>query len=453
MFTRIRIAFTPRAVLFSLVALAGAGLVDISFSSLGKPWNLGPTLAFADDFKTVMPPEATGFRGTVTGTIAKSPGNDWFIIKVVNVVSYTPGNKTRITPDALTALWKDKYVAVLLIKTMPQLNVGDTVSVTTFQFEAHLRSIDGVAVKQNAVPADPNNSPGPASRPEFKLPDGVKVLRDVEYARVGDRSLTMDIFTPTLTRGKLPVVVWIYGCAWRGAWRRDASLPGMNVVGDLVGRGYAMASITHRLSSEAVFPAQIEDCKAAIRFLRANAAKYSLNANHIGVWGASSGGHLASLLGTSGDVKAVEGTVGDNLGVSSRVQCVVDYFGPSDMNKFKGQPVWPKVDDPKSPLCQLFGGLLADKQDRVAQANPITYITRDCPPFLVAHGDKDNSVPFNQSELLVDALKKAGVDVTFQVVQGGGHGFNPAQSQKLMPIVTAFLDKHLKTPPASQPAE
>ena len=292
---------------------------------------------------------------------------------------------------------------------------------------------------------------GPTTRPAMSLPDGVKVLRDVEYAKVGNRSLIMDIFTPTAASGKMPVIVWIYGCAWRGEWRRDASLPGMNTVGALVGRGYTFVNITHRLSSEAVFPAQIEDCKAAIRFLRSNAAKYSLDADHIGVWGGSSGGHLSALLGTSGGAKDLEGQVGDNLGVSSRVQCVVDYFGPSDMNKFKGQPVWPKVDDLKSPLCLLVGGLLADKQDLVTKANPITYITKNCPPFFVAHGDKDNSVPFNQSELLVDALKKAGVDVTFEPVKGGGHGFNPEQNRRLDPLVNAFLDKHLKGA-ASQPA-
>jgi len=284
--------------------------------------------------------------------------------------------------------------------------------------------------------------PGPKGPPEAKLPEGVNVLRGVEYAKVGDRSLQLDIYTPTERQGKLPLVVWIHGGAWRGGWRGHG--PGFNAIGKVVPHGYVMASISHRFSQDAVFPAQIEDCRAAIRFLRANAAKYSVDGDHIGVWGESSGGHLAALLGTSGGVKDLEGEVGDNLGVSSRVQAVVDYCGPSDFMKFAGHPTWVKVDDPKSPVCQLVGGLLADKKDLVAKANPITYITKDTPPFLIAHGDKDNAVPFNQSELLADALKKAGVDVTFEVIQGGGHNFGGAQYERLVPIVMAFFDKHLK---------
>jgi len=279
-------------------------------------------------------------------------------------------------------------------------------------------------------------------QPRAKLPEGVKALRDVEFAKVGGKSLQLDIYTPTEPKGKLPLVVWIFGGAWRGGSRLHG--PGFNAIGVLVPHGYVVACISHRFSGEAIFPAQIEDCKAAIRFLRANAAKYSIDGDHIGVWGESSGGHLSALLGTSGAVEDLEGQVGDNLGVSSRVQCVVDYCGPSDFLKFEGQATWVKVDDPKSPVCQLVGGLLADRKELVAKANPITYISRDDPPFLVAHGDKDNAVPFNQSELLVDALKKAGVDVTFEVIKGGGHNFGQAQYERLIPIVRAFFDKHLR---------
>ncbi|HUT33484.1 MAG TPA: alpha/beta hydrolase [Planctomycetota bacterium] len=279
-------------------------------------------------------------------------------------------------------------------------------------------------------------------QPGAKLPEGVNVLRDVEFAKVGGKSLQLDIYTPTEPKGKLPLVVWIFGGAWRGGSRLHG--PGFNAIGAVVPHGYVVACISRRFSGEAIFPAQIEDCKAAIRFLRANAAKYSADGDHIGVWGESSGGHLSALLGTSGDVKDLEGQVGDNLGVSSRVQCVVNYCGPSDFTKFAGHPTWVKVDDPKSPICQLVGGLLTDKKELVAKANPITYITKDDPPFLVAHGDKDNAVPFNQSELLVEALKKGGVDVTFEAIKGGGHNFGAAQYERLIPIVLAFFDKHLK---------
>jgi acetyl esterase/lipase len=270
------------------------------------------------------------------------------------------------------------------------------------------------------------------------LPQGAKAMQNVQYAQVGDKSLLLDLYLPAQAKGPLPLVVWIHGGAWSAG-----SKEGCPAVW-LVGRGYAVASINYRLSQEAIFPAQIEDCKAAIRYLRASAARYSIDANHIGVWGSSAGGHLVALLGTSGDVKELEGAVGDNLTASSRVQCVVDYFGPTDFMKFKDQPTWVKVNQPDSPLVRLVGGLLEEKKDLVAKANPITFISRDDPPFLVAHGDKDNTVPISQSQLLVAALRKAGVAVTFEVVKGAGHGFNGVQNEALNSIVTSFFDKHLK---------
>jgi len=258
--------------------------------------------------------------------------------------------------------------------------------------------------------------------------------------------LGLDIYKPATVDGKLPLVVWIHGGAWRGGSKKNCPLL------FLTEHGYAVASIDYRLSQEAIFPAQIEDCKAAIRFLRANAVKYSIDADHIGVAGDSAGGHLVALLGTSGGARELEGKVGNHLAVSSAVQCVVDYYGPTDMLKFKDQPVWPKVDDPKSPLCQLMGGKLMDKQDLVTKANPITYVSKNAPPFLIIHGNADNTVPINQSELLVAALKQAGADVTFEVVKGGGHGFNPEQTRRLLPVVTDFFDKHLKGGAPPQPA-
>jgi len=285
---------------------------------------------------------------------------------------------------------------------------------------------------------------GPPDGADAAAPGAVQARRDVEYATIAGKRLLLDIFTPAAAQGNLPLVVWIHGGAWRGGSKGQC--PAI----DLTKNGYVVASIDYRFSQEAIFPAQIEDCKAAIRFLRANAAKFAIDPDHIGVGGDSAGGHLVALLGTSGGVADLEGKVGDHLAVSSSVQCVVDFYGPTDMMKFKDQPVWPKVDDPASPLCQLFGGTLAAKHDLVAKANPITYVSKDDPPFLIIHGNADTTVPLNQSELLVEALKTAGVDVTFEVVKGGGHGFNPTQNQRLAPIVAAFFDKHLK--PAARPA-
>lgn len=299
----------------------------------------------------------------------------------------------------------------------------------------------------------------PASKPEGKPPASSKDLGDVphtkvtvEFAVVGDKHLMMSIYTPKDLEGKLPLVVWIYGGAWRNLWTNDPrSMPGGNGIGVLVKNGYAVASISHRLarsyggSKAWVFPAQIHDCKGAIRFLRANAEKYSLNVDRIGVWGGSSGGHLAALLGASGGVKSLEGSVGGNLNFSSRVHCVVDCSGPTDLSRL--EKTCAHLYGPgQSPPATLVGGPTLQHKDLVKMANPVTYVTKDSPPFLIAHGDKDTLVPMEQSQLLVDALKGAGVKVTFEVVKGVGHGgATPAQDARLNHLVLEFFDKHLKT--------
>jgi len=319
-----------------------------------------------------------------------------------------------------------------------------------------------VAAGQPQVSAQPAK-PGPAkpaSQPVGKapkLPAGVKVLAEVAYAKVGDTSLPMEIYVPTESKGNLPVVVYIPGGAWRNLRTRD-SLPNSITVAALAAHGYALVNIGHRLAQDvgaqkaAHFPAQIFDCKAAIRFVRANAAKYNFDADHIGVWGGSSGGHLAALLGTSGSVKELEGDVGDNLTFSSRVQCVADFSGPTDLVKldaFCSHNYAPG----RSPPVMLLGGPMAEHKDMAIKANPITFVTKDAPPFLITHGDKDPAVPINQSELLVDALKKVGVEVTFEVVKGGGHGpGTPAQEERINRLLVDFFDKHLKASATSQPA-
>jgi acetyl esterase/lipase len=191
------------------------------------------------------------------------------------------------------------------------------------------------------------------------------------------------------------------------------------------------------LSQHATFPAQIEDCKAAIRWLRANAAKYHFDPDHIGVWGASAGGHLVALLGTTGGMKELEGKEG-KLEESSRVQAVVDWFGPSDFRKIG---VAPKT----SPVVKLLGGQISETKEKAALASPLAHVARGEPPFLIMHGDKDATVPLAQSEMLADALKKAGVEVTLKVLKGAKHGgpeFSTPESRKL---IEEFFDKHLKS--------
>ncbi|MGA2032993.1 MAG: alpha/beta hydrolase [Thermoguttaceae bacterium] len=274
-----------------------------------------------------------------------------------------------------------------------------------------------------------------------KRPEGLRILRDLEYVEGGHERNRLDLYLPEKAVGRLPLVVWIHGGAWQAG-----SKEGCPAV-FLAAKGYAVASINYRLSQHAVFPAQIEDCKAAIRWLRANAAKYQLDPDHVGVWGASAGGHLVALLGTSGGVKELEGH-GGNLDQSSRVQCVVDWFGPADLTTMGRQ-----ADKPDTPVARLIGGPAQENREKARKASPITYVGKDSAPFLIMHGDQDNVVPPGQSDALAEALKKAGVEVKLVVVQGNGHGgpgFNSPENRKL---IEEFFAKHLGKGPAAAKAE
>ena len=298
---------------------------------------------------------------------------------------------------------------------------------------AALLMLAGLAVCVHAQP--PGRRAGGPPRKDRPLPPGVKVERDIEYVAGGGKSRSLDLYLPMESESKtMPLIVWIHGGAWLGGDK--AGCPAVR----FVRRGYAVASINYRLSQEAIFPAQLHDCKAAIRWLHANAEKYGIDPDRVGVWGASAGGHLVALLGTTGDVKDLEGDEG-NLKYSSRVQAVCDWFGPTDFTKMSAFPTSMKHDAPDSPEAKLIGGPVQENKDKAARANPITYAAKTAPPFLIMHGDKDPLVPHNQSELLDETLKKAGVDVTFHTVEGAGHGFGGPDADKMVEV---FFDRVLK---------
>ena len=269
----------------------------------------------------------------------------------------------------------------------------------------------------------------------MKVPEGVTVYRDLAYVTDGHERQKLDLYVPE-TGENLPLIIWIHGGAWRGGDKTHY----MPI--EYLKAGYAGASLNYRLSQHAIFPAQIEDVKAAVRWLRANAETYRLDPNRFAAWGSSAGGHLVAMLGTAGDVKEFE--VGENLEVSSRVQAVVDYFGPTDFLQMDAHrlPNGLVHDVPDSPESQLVGEPIQEHQDRVARANPVTYVSKDAPPFLIVHGDKDPLVPYQQSVLLNDALEKVGVPVTFYKVEGGGHGW--FKDPKVPELAKAFLEQHLK---------
>lgn len=262
------------------------------------------------------------------------------------------------------------------------------------------------------------------------------------------QDLLLDLRIPVGASAPTPLVIWIHGGGWQGGSRTP--MPAM--VSNLCSRGYAVASIDYRLSGTAIWPAQIQDCKGAIRWLRANAATYNLDPNRFGVWGSSAGGHLVAHVGASGGVGTVtvgsatvniEGATGGNLGQSSRVQAVVDWFGPTDLLQMRFHPSGIPHDDPNSPEGNLIGGAVPDNPDLVATVNPVTFLSPDDPPFLLMHGTVDNAVPFAQSEILHRALLARGLRGTFVPILGAGHGGGDFNSQATLDTVNNFFDTNL----------
>ncbi|MGI9472836.1 MAG: alpha/beta hydrolase fold domain-containing protein, partial [Rubripirellula sp.] len=218
------------------------------------------------------------------------------------------------------------------------------------------------------------------------LPEGTKVDRDLTYATVGERKLPLDLYRPP-SAAATPLVIWVHGGGWKGGTKTGAG-PALA----LLDRGYAVASVEYRLSGEAIFPAAIEDCKAAVSFLRLHAKEYNLDPNRFGVWGSSAGGHLVSLLGTSHDVDDFD-THAVCRQASSNVQAVCNWFGPSDflrMNDFPG-----KIDHDAagSPESLFIGAPIQQQHAKSQRANPITYVSPGDPPFLHLHGEADQAVP------------------------------------------------------------
>ena len=278
-----------------------------------------------------------------------------------------------------------------------------------------------------------------------RLPDGVKAHRDMAYVENGHARQKLDLYVPQAD-APLPVLIWVHGGGWQ-AGSKDGCPP---LRAGYLEQGYAVASIGYRLSGDATFPAQIEDCKAAIRWLRAHAVEYGLDPNRFGVWGSSAGGHLVALLGTSGDVEEFD--VGAHLDQSSRVQAVCDYYGPTDFKVFVTTPRYERHAKPGSPENKLIGGNVLEDPDKVARVNPITYVDENDPPYLIVHGDADGTVPLNQSQLLFEALKEAGVPVHFHTIHGAGHG-GPAFTEPVIgDMVREFFEKKVKAGEAGSKA-
>ena len=302
-----------------------------------------------------------------------------------------------------------------ILKRFPEADTDKNGKLTTEEFEQFRESRQG-----NARPT--------AAAQSQVIHDHVTLEEDIVYLVAGDYEVALDIAVPKGLTKPVPAVVHIHG---GGFWGGSKSVQQAVRYAE---KGFVGVSINYRLSGVAPFPAAVHDCKAAIRWLRANAEKYQIDADHIGIWGTSTGGHLVAILGTSGGDPYLEGYGGlpthtslreyrqkeELFEYSSEVQAVVDHFGPTDFLKLGGNHSMPT-----SAESRFLGGQITGLKEQVRRANPITYVDKDDPPTLIIHGREDIGVVFNQSELLYEALKKAGAVTKLVPVANAGHGYRP----------------------------
>mgnify|MGYP001031148774 FL=1 len=271
--------------------------------------------------------------------------------------------------------------------------------------------------------------------------------QDLAYASISTAQ-KLDLYIPVAGDGPFPVIIMVHGGGFMMGDKADGA--GLTGVDQLLEAGYAVASINYRLSGEAKYPAQIQDAKAAVRFLRANAAEYNLNPDRFGAWGASAGGNLVALLGTTCGVAELEGAELGNADQSSCVQAVVDWFGPIDFltmdEQFAGTSCPQDHNDASSPESQLVGAAIQTVPDLVYPTNPMNYIDAADSPFFIQHGSADCNIPPVQGEILSHALSAAigAENVIYSLLDGAGHGGAQFSTEANLEMVIAFLNVHLK---------
>ncbi|MDA1233043.1 MAG: alpha/beta hydrolase [Planctomycetota bacterium] len=240
--------------------------------------------------------------------------------------------------------------------------------------------------------------------------------RDVEYARVGEHRLLLDLYMPPQSSKPAPLVVWIHGGAWR-AGSKD-SVP----VERWLQQGFAIASVEYRLSPVAKFPAQIHDIKAAIRWLRGNANSHGTDPSRFIIAGSSAGGHLAALVGVSNGVKALEGDSGDFTSTSSDVQAIISFFGASNLESILSQSTPHGLSVRVPALELLLGGQPNQKRELAKLASPLMHVAATDPPLWLIHGDADPQMPVEQSHELQTRYVELGLKVDLEIVKDGKHG-------------------------------
>jgi acetyl esterase/lipase len=256
----------------------------------------------------------------------------------------------------------------------------------------------------------------------------------VVYGHAGGEDLQLDLYAPKDVAGPFPAVVLLHG----GGWAKGSHEGFRPLAAALATQGYVAASVGYRLAPRHKFPAQIQDAKCAVRWLRANHERYQINSGHIAAMGHSAGGHLSLLLGLTQATDGLEGE-GGNLEQSSCVQAVINISGPANLM----WPEWPEVTG--LIFCDFLGGTRDQVPDTYRAASPATYIHRGAAPVLTIHGTKDEVVPYEQAQLLHAALRKAKVSSRLMPVHGGDHGaWNDKQQQRINKAILDFLDQNLR---------
>lgn len=271
------------------------------------------------------------------------------------------------------------------------------------------------------------------------FPKGTVLYENISYADDTLKKHLLDIYLPPVKKLSYPLVVWIHGGAWMSNDKHaDMSYMG-NTIRDLINNGYAIASIDYRYSTTAIFPAQIQDCNAAIEFLYKNAAQYNIDDSRIALIGFSAGGHLASLLALSNN-NGVKAFYYKGIKPDFKINVVFDFYGPSDLMTLKGND----STDPRNPLTLLLGSKAVDNPDLAKKASPITYVDHMDPPFLIIQGEKDESVNPDQAVKLSARLKKSGVPNDLIIVPGAPH-FGPMfDADYIRKEILDYLNKYMQ---------
>lgn len=268
---------------------------------------------------------------------------------------------------------------------------------------------------------------------ELAVPENVVFERDIEFANPDNQHLQVNVARPKDGTGPFPAVVCIHGGGFRAGKRESYD----KLCLTLAQNGYVAITVTYRLAPAYPFPAAVLDSKSAVRWLRANAAKYHVDPTRIGVTGGSAGGHLSQFLGVTAGVKKFD--AGDNLDQSSAVACVVNFYGPSDLTKSYGKSV-----DAAQVLPLFFAGDLSTKLREHIVGSPLYWVTPNAAPTLVVHGTEDKYVAYEQAGWMVDKLKASAVEAELLTLEGAGHGFKGADAEKAEKALLEFFGKHLK---------